>query len=963
MPLAAAVRPNGSSRDLAARLLYALLAACLVCACAWLSLRFTRGGEAVAVLWPANAVLLTFVLHSRRGEPFGLLAAGYLGNFAALLLVGESPAYGAALGFIDTFEVAACFLAIRRFASRIPDLSRPRDLVVFLVSAGVVAPVLAASLAAVALPVLVTANPWAVWQVWYAADALGLLIVMPALCILFSGKPMTFLAPGSRLKTAGLAALLAADLAVVFCQTGYPLLFLIPPVLLLIAFQLDMAACALALLVTAAAAMTAAGLGSGPVALIDGNPAQAIIIQQLFLAVLTLSTLPIAAAIIHRRRLAAEIEQAAAAIDARDRELQLLSDNATDAIGRISLTGEIQFVSAACLPIAGYTVEELVGRDWMAIIHPEDRPAVEVAYAKLISGGGTRADRAVRYRARHKDGSWIWLEANPTLVRTPEGRPVEFIDVVRDIGANKADEDRLAHALVDAEDQRFRLQLISDNASDLISRMDMDGACLFVSPSVVSIMGYEPSQMVGRRYADFMHPEDLPAVRTALQEFARDGLDRPRHALEFRARHKDGHWVWLEGNPTVIRDSSGAPVEYVDVIRDITQRKAVETALGAAREAAEAAAQAKADFLSNMSHELRTPLTSIIGFSGLLSASDGVGPTERKFVTRIETASQALLSVINDVLDYSRLDAGGIELDSRPFDPHLLLSESVGLLAPQAEAKDLSLTIAMDSADGIPLMGDDARLRQVLLNLLSNAVKFTAEGGVSVRAAVAVEGPGIRRLDVTVADTGIGISEDQVDRLFERFTQADGSINRRFGGTGLGLSISQRLIQLMGGDIAVSSRPGQGSEFSFSVILPLADSTATTSEVGPGTSLSGLRILVVDDAEPNRELMTAYLRALDAEVDTACDGAEAVSAVRDRRYDLILMDVNMPVLDGLAATRAIRGLGEAWRDLPIVALTADVGPNHVGRCAAAGMNGHVAKPIVPAELHAALEANLFRKAA
>jgi PAS domain S-box-containing protein len=814
------VRPAGE------RLIVAMSAALVVCACALLSIMFTRGADGFACLWPVNAIVLTYVLNSRRGDPPWLLAAGFLGNSAAGLLVGDPPLFALGLALINTVEVLACFLLIKRFASPRPDISSPRDLTVFMLAAGLAAPALSASLATGLISALNGADPLPVWKVWFIGDSLGLLMVMPALCGLFSRKARAANAPGYPLRALGLSVLLAATLAVVFHQNQYPLLFLIPPVLLIIAFQLDLAACAAALLATAAAATVATLTHWGPIAVVEASMTERLIMLQVFLAVMTLSTLPTAAAITHRRRLQAAVTLAHADAEEQRGRFQLLADHATDMIGRISPTGTILFVSPACVPVSGYTVTELVGRDMMSFIHPEDAGAVRAAYMRLLTEGLTRAETAVQYRARHRDGHWIWLEANPTLVRDADGRPAEFIDVVR----------------------------------------------------------------------------------------------------------------------------------------DVTARKAAEAELQEARRIAEAAAAAKAEFLSNMSHELRTPLTSIIGFSGLLSASSGVGETERRFVNRIGAASQALLSVINDILDYSKLDAEGVDLDPQPFDVRELLADSVGLLAPQAEAKDLDLSLVMDPGAEM-LVGDAPRLRQILLNLLSNAVKFTTEGSVTLRAALADAGPGLWRLEVAVTDTGIGISRDQVERLFERFTQADGSISRQFGGTGLGLAISKGLVELMGGQIHVSSKPGKGSTFSFSIVLPQAQAGAVPESIGPHVSLAGVRILVADDSDANRELMTAYLRALDAEADTAVDGAEALEAVRTRAYDLVLMDVNMPVMDGLAATREIRALGGAFAELPIIALTADTGPRHVARCAAAGMTGHVAKPIVPAELHAALETSLTLKAA
>jgi CheY-like chemotaxis protein len=360
-----------------------------------------------------------------------------------------------------------------------------------------------------------------------------------------------------------------------------------------------------------------------------------------------------------------------------------------------------------------------------------------------------------------------------------------------------------------------------------------------------------------------------------------------------------------------------------------------------------------------MSHELRTPLTSVIGFSGLLQQSAALPEAERRYADRIATASEALLGVINDILDYSKLEAEAVSLEPRAFDPKAMAEAAAALIEGQCEAKGLTLAIALDPAVPEALTGDEGRLRQVTLNFLSNAVKFTATGGIRLEIGW-IDG----RLRIAVSDTGIGVPAGKMDGLFERFSQADTSTTRVYGGTGLGLSISRRLIEMMGGAIGAESRPGEGSTFWFEV--PLSPAEAVDAVPGGGTetpSPRGLRILMADDAAANRELVTAMLGAMGASVETVVDGAEAVEAARDGGYDLILMDVHMPVLDGLGATRAIRRFEGAAGRTPIIALTANVQPEQVERCREAGMDDHVGKPIQVAELLRAIAARLEQRAA
>jgi CheY-like chemotaxis protein len=317
----------------------------------------------------------------------------------------------------------------------------------------------------------------------------------------------------------------------------------------------------------------------------------------------------------------------------------------------------------------------------------------------------------------------------------------------------------------------------------------------------------------------------------------------------------------------------------------------------------------------------------------------------------ISDASENLLSVVNDVLDFSRLEAGAVELDAHPFDPLVMAQSTVELLADQATEKNISISVLADGLGG-GLLGDGVRLRQVLTNLISNAVKFTASGEIEVLVRQS-EVEGQRRLRISVRDSGIGIPAEQIGGIFGRFTQADASVSRKYGGTGLGLAISSRIIEALGGQIGVESEPGKGSTFWFEVIMPAAsDVLVEEPEAGLSAEMGqSLRLLVVDDNPVNRELLCALLESFDIDIDTANDGVEAVEAAARGPYDLILMDVQMPNMDGLTATRRIRAAqAPGARRVPIIALTANILPEQVARCLEAGMDDHLGKPINPARL-------------
>ncbi|THD60223.1 ATP-binding protein [Phenylobacterium sp.] len=371
--------------------------------------------------------------------------------------------------------------------------------------------------------------------------------------------------------------------------------------------------------------------------------------------------------------------------------------------------------------------------------------------------------------------------------------------------------------------------------------------------------------------------------------------------------------------------------------------------LDAAVAQAQAAAEAKSDFLANMSHEIRTPLTGIIGFSDLLSAMPDLPPKGATYVGRIASSGQTLLAVVNDILDFSKLETGHVELDPQPFATAAFFEDTLATVAAQAAGKGLATRLEIAPEVPPALLADSGRLRQVMLNLLGNAIKFTGQGAVAV--AVTYDGA-VERLAVTVSDTGCGVPPDKLGRLFQRFSQADNSVTRTHGGTGLGLSICKALVELMEGEIGVASEVGVGSSFSLSVTAPpceLREPAAPEAiRLHPAGRLS--RILVVDDLDLNRELVRTLLEAAGYSVEEAGGGAEAVAAARHRPFDLILMDLQMPQIDGFTATRAIRGAASPNRDTPIVALSANVLPEHAAAGAEAGMNGHIGKPINVAEL-------------
>ncbi len=399
-------------------------------------------------------------------------------------------------------------------------------------------------------------------------------------------------------------------------------------------------------------------------------------------------------------------------------------------------------------------------------------------------------------------------------------------------------------------------------------------------------------------------------------------------------------------------DHAGKVIALIGVFQDITEDKQQARALHAARAAAESAAATKAEFLANMSHELRTPLTSIVGFTGLMAAQPELSDVSRGFVDRVADASRALLTTVNDLLDFSKLEAGHVAIAPEATDPARVCRMALDLFTPQADEKELALTLVSDLADGLRVDVDPDRLRQVLLNLLSNAVKFSPSGEVRLQV-----GHADARLRIEVADTGPGLTAAQQARLFQRFAEVDAALARSAGGTGLGLAICKGLVEAMGGEIGATSARGQGSRFWFEIPAPIAtEPQMAPLIVGSGVAPTpGLRLLVVDDHPANRELARLFLADAGVEVTEADGGVAGVEAAQLQPFDVILMDLNMPVMGGRQACRTIRDGDGPNRTTPILAFSAasdrDIDRRELD---AAGFQGLVSKPVDPADLIAAV---------
>ena len=576
--------------------------------------------------------------------------------------------------------------------------------------------------------------------------------------------------------------------------------------------------------------------------------------------------------------------------------------------------------------------------------HPEDHKQVRDDYEAALAAGAEVFDTGYRLLLPGDQVRHIVLRGH---IRWEAGQAVSAFSVIVDVTDLKA-----AESAARESDRRYKL--MAHNATDVIVTSDLQGLITFVSPAIETLAGYDVEGLIGQRASAFAHLEDQPAMEATFYALIRG---EPARRVRWRGKHQtEDRWLWLESSPALLRDSAGLPTGYLDVVRDVTAQKEQEDALAQARQDAEIAMRSKADFLANMSHELRTPLNSIIGFSRLLTESSDLQDEDRRRIGLVHNAGQALHAVIDNVLDFSKLEASALDLHRAPFDLTAFVGQTVAMLEPQAAAKDIELRAFFPTSAPSMVVGDQGRLRQVLLNLLSNAVKFTAKGGVIARLTCDLASAEAVKIRVEISDTGAGIAAGKIDGLFNRFAQAETSISANYGGTGLGLAISKQLIELMDGQIGVISTLGTGSTFWFELSLPIAEAAsgpAATAE--DDVSVTGARVLVVDDVDLNRELMMALLSNEGCLVTLANDGAAAIEAVATQPFDLVLMDCQMPVMDGFTATRHIRAAGQPYSTLPIIALTASATPEHLARCDAAGMNGHLTKPLNPGALETVLK--------
>ncbi len=606
------------------------------------------------------------------------------------------------------------------------------------------------------------------------------------------------------------------------------------------------------------------------------------------------------------------------------------------------VSGVVESKQSGWEAFTGLSTDECLGRGWLESIHPDDRERTAELWSAAVAA---RAPYQIEHRVRRHDGEYRNVLNRAVPIFAENGELREWFGICIDITNLKQAEEKL-------RDSEHRWRSLTETLPQLVWTATPDGACDYFSSQWTQHTGVPESQLLGWQWLEALHPDDREPTR----RFWTDSVaGRGAYDVEYRVRRWDGEYRWFKTRGVPIRDSQGGIFKWFGTCTDITDGKMAEEELRLAKDAAESANRAKDEFLANVSHEVRTPLNAILGMADL-TLDTPLADEQRRYLKTVKSAGENLLDMINDLLDFSKIAAGKIELDPTDFSARAVLADTLRVLAVRGHRKGLELVSHVQADVPDALIGDAGRLRQVLLNLVGNAIKFTDAGEVVVRLEVAAEpaSNGGIRLQFTIRDSGIGISKERQLQIFRAFEQEDTSTTRKYGGTGLGLTIAARLVELMDGTIAVNSEPGKGSTFVFTAAFGRPANAPQAAATRPPASLHDLPVLVVDDNAASRRILEEWLRGWQMEPTAVGDAMAAMDAVWNRSasgrpYALVLLDARMAGTDGLTVAAKIRERAEL-ATTRIILLGSEEWPGDLARARELRIDAHLLKPVQQHEL-------------
>ncbi len=629
--------------------------------------------------------------------------------------------------------------------------------------------------------------------------------------------------------------------------------------------------------------------------------------------------------------------------------LDALFASAPTAIVALGGDGRVRGVNPRFESLFGFTAAEVVGRDLNELIAPPSEGTSAQQLDERVRRGETVVAEVTR---RRKDGRLVPVRVSAARVKDGGGVDEGGIFVLyEDITAVK----RAERAL---REQEAQYRQLVEQASDLVWQVDREARWTFLNAACEQIYGVHAEDLLGRPFQDRVEPDYVEHDRAAFTRVLQ-GEELSDHETVHRNVQGAPRHLSFAARP--LRDATGDIVGAHGIARDVTERVAAREAVGAARDVAERAARARAAFLANMSHEIRTPMNAVLGMTELLLETP-LNPEQQRQAELVHSSAEALLTILNDILDFSKIEGEYLELESIPFELPAMVDSTVRLLAVRAAQRHVELLCDVGREVPTTVQGDPGRLRQVLTNLIGNAIKFTHEGEIVVSATCNSSRDGAAVIRFAVRDTGIGIPQQKLEAIFEAFSQADVSTTRKYGGTGLGLAISRRLVQLMGGEIQVTSEPGRGSEFSFTLRMPIETVPATPEAARTRPHLEGVRTLVVDDNATNRRIVREMLSGAGITTDEAAGADAALLAMRRGRahgvpYELVIIDAHMPGRDGFELASEI-GTDADLADARLLMLTSGGQRGDAQRCRELGILGYLTKPVAHADLLEAIAAVL-----